>query len=121
MRTILIRILTAGMTVSTFYAQSLTSARYRVTDLGTFGGTFSIAFGVSNAGRVGGAAALPNGNVHPYITGLGGTKYDLGTLGGPNGQASGSYGRDGVAIVSETLTGPPVDTRFTCRSTSISR
>src|SRR5579864_808459 len=65
-------------------AQDNNAARYTVTDLGTLGGTFSIAFGINNAGRVGGAAALPSGNVHAFLTGVGGLKYDLGTLGGPN-------------------------------------
>ena len=34
---------------------------YIVTDLGTLGGTFSIAYGLNRAAHVGGGANLPNG------------------------------------------------------------
>ncbi len=80
MKTILFRTSLVGMlATSVFYAQSLSSldtsassnpgagqppAHFSVTDLGTFT-TFSIAFGIDNAGRVGGTAALPNGDSHP--------------------------------------------------------
>src|SRR5579864_5338163 len=99
MKTILFRAALVGiLAASAFHAQSLSSldtgassnpaaqlpARYTVKDLGTLGGTFSIAFGINNAGRIGGTAALPSGNVHAFLTGVGGLKYDLGTLGGPN-------------------------------------
>ena len=86
--------------------------RYTVTDLGTFGGTFSVAFSINNAGRVGGAAALPNGNVQAFISGIGGTKYDLGTLGGPNSQASAPNGMLNVSVVSETSTADPLKEDF---------
>ena len=129
MKTILFRTSLVGMlAASAFYAQSLSSldgsassnpdaggqapARYSVTDLGTLGGTFSVAFGINNAGRVGGAAALPNGNVHAFLSGVGGTKYDLGTLGGPNSQASAPNGREDAAIVSETSTPDPLKEDF---------
>ena len=133
MKTILFRTSLLGMlAASAFYAQSLSSldrsassdldagrqvpARYRVTDLGTFGGTFSTAFGINNGGQVGGTAALPNGDAHPFLSGLATReqemeglhlsmhKTDLGTLGGPNGQASGPNGRGYVAVLSETST-----------------
>src|ERR1017187_2009079 len=71
--------------------------RYTVTDLGTFGGNFSVAFGINNAGRVGGTAALPNGNAYAFLTGI--AKTDLGTLGGPNSQAGGPNGADQLAIL----------------------
>ena len=119
MKTILFRTSLVGMlAASAFYAQSLSSfdrnapshssdgrqrpARYTVTDLGTLGGTFSTAFGINHAGRVGGTAALPNGNAHAFLSGVEGTKHDLGTLGGPNSQASAPNGREDAAVVSET-------------------
>jgi probable HAF family extracellular repeat protein len=129
MKTILFRTSLVGMlAASAFYAQNLSSldrnqpsnlstgrqmpARYGVTDLGTLGGTFSVAFGINNAGGVGGAAALPNGNVHAFLSGAGGIKYDLGTLGGPNGQASRPNGREDVPIVSETSRPDPLKEDF---------
>lgn len=87
-------------------------ARYTVTDLGTLGGPFSVAFGINNAGRVGGAAALPGGNVHAFLSGVGGTKYDLGTLGGPNSQANRPNGMMEVSVVSETSTPDPLQEDF---------
>src|SRR3981189_996333 len=118
MKTILLRISLVGMLAgSGFYAQNVSSrdgsassnlaasgktpARYSVTDLGTtdlrtFGGTFSIAFGINNAGGVGGTAALRNGNTHPFITGL--VTTDLGTLGGPNAQASAPNGSGDATV-----------------------
>ncbi len=56
--------------------------RYNVTDLGTLGGTSSDAYGINYAGRAAGAASLPNGNTHAFLSGIPGTMYDLGTLGG---------------------------------------
>ena len=128
MKTILFRTSLAGMLVaSAFYAQGLSSldgnppsdfsagrppARYVVTDLGTLGGTFSIAYGINNAGRVGGTAALHNGNAHAFLSGIGGTKTDLGTLGGPNSAASAPNGRGDLPIVSETSTPDPLKEDF---------
>src|SRR5580704_6077725 len=94
MKTILFRISLVGtIAAAAFHAQSLSSldgsasaksaapapARYSVASLGALGGTFSIAFGVNNAGRIGGAAALPNGDTHAFLSGIGTTKYDIGT------------------------------------------
>ena len=84
--------------------------RYTVTDLGTFGGNFSVAFGINNAGRVGGTAALPNGNAYAFLTGI--AKTDLGTLGGPNSQAGGPNGAGQLPILSETSTPDPLKEDF---------
>jgi probable HAF family extracellular repeat protein len=129
MTTILFRTSVVGMLAATaFHAQSPSGfegsasfnpgaatqvpARYTVTDLGTFGGTFSIAFGLNNAGRIGGAATVPGGNQHPFLTGVGGTKYDLGTLGGPNAQASPPNERGELPIVSEISRPDPLKEDF---------
>ena len=64
------------------------TVRYTVTDLGTFGGNFSIAYGVDNSGRVAGSAANPSGDTHAFLSGI--AKTDLGTFtGGHNSQAGG--------------------------------
>jgi len=54
---------------------------YNVTDLGTFGGTVSEAFGVNAAGQVVGYANL-SGDAHAHAFLYSGTMTDLGTLGG---------------------------------------
>src|ERR1700724_1542956 len=74
--------------------------RYTVTDLGTLGGTFSIPFGINNAGRVAGGATLPGGNLHPFLW-HDGHMTDLGTLGGPNGDAGGPNARGELAVLAE--------------------
>src|SRR5215467_15402538 len=40
--------------------QNSTAPRYTVTDLGTLGGTYSLAIGINNAGKIAGAAATPD-------------------------------------------------------------
>lgn len=68
--------------------QKAEPARYIVKDLGTLGGTSSIAFGINNAARVGGGASLePNGPLHAFLW-YGGHMTDLSTLGGPNSEAA---------------------------------
>jgi probable HAF family extracellular repeat protein len=84
--------------------------RYTVTDLGTFGGTFSIPNGINNAGRVSGSANVPGGNQHPFLTGI--AKTDLGTLGGPNALSYGPDGREEMAITSETSKTDPLGEDF---------
>jgi probable HAF family extracellular repeat protein len=112
--------LLAMLAASTLHAQSLnwfdsagsSAVRYTVTDLGTLGGTFSVAYGINNAGRVGGAASLPSGNVHAFLSGAGGTRYDLGTLGGPNSQGNRPDGMINLSVVSETSTPDPLQEDF---------
>ena len=60
--------------------------RYTVTDLGTLGGTYSLAGGISNSGWVSGQSTLPDGYYHPAVWRIG-VITDLGTLGGLNGWA----------------------------------
>jgi len=57
---------------------------YTVTDLGTLGGTFSLAGGINNRGSVTGNSTLPGDTaVHAFLWQKG-VMTDLGTLGGPN-------------------------------------
>jgi probable HAF family extracellular repeat protein len=60
--------------------------RYTVTDLGTLGGTYSLAGGISNSGWVSGQSTLLDGYQHPAVW-SNGVITDLGTLGGLNGWA----------------------------------
>src|SRR5581483_1622582 len=63
---------------------------YSVTDIGTLGGTFSLAYGITDNNWVNGFSTLAgDGSQHAFIW-KNGTITDLGTLGGPNSQA---YGR----------------------------
>ena len=85
--------------------------RYKITDLGTLGGTYSSAFGLNNTGVVAGGAATPTQTGGIYQTAflwdddLG--IIDLGTLEGPDcpdcSSEAGGPNAFGVApIVSET-------------------
>jgi len=56
---------------------------YTVTDLGTLGGTYSLAGGISNTGWVEGYSTLTDGYNHAVLW-RNGKIMDLGTLGGPN-------------------------------------
>jgi probable HAF family extracellular repeat protein len=117
MKKILFRTSLVGILAgAAYYAQTAapqTTPRYAVTDLGALGGTFSISYGINNAGRVAGAANVHGDkNQHPFFTGIGGTKYDLGTLGGPNAQASAPNGANDIPIVSEIATPDPLGQDF---------
>lgn len=60
--------------------------RYTVTDLGTLGGTYSGAGGISNSGWVEGWTSLSGDTERAFLWRKGVTT-DLGTLGGPNSDA----------------------------------
>jgi probable HAF family extracellular repeat protein len=83
--------------------------RYIVVDVGKpgFGGPLSFAFGENGSGRVTGQAMLPTGNFHAFLSGIGHTLYDLGTLGGPNSGGSGVNSQSAVALISDTATKDP--------------
>jgi probable HAF family extracellular repeat protein len=59
-------------------------ARYTVRDLGTLGGTFAFAGGISDSGWVQGYSSLPGDNETHSFLWRNGVMTDLGTLGGPN-------------------------------------
>jgi probable HAF family extracellular repeat protein len=85
--------------------------RYTIADLGTLGGPFSIAYDVTNAGRVIGAAAVPEGDHHPVYWQRG-RIHDVGTLGGLNGEAAGRSTGGELAILSETESSDPLGENF---------
>ncbi len=62
-------------------------SHYVVTDLGTLGGTFSIAFGINDKGQIDGLSTTPGDEVTHGFFLENGVMTDMGTLGGPNSQA----------------------------------
>ena len=85
--------------------------RYTIADLGTLGGPFSIAYDLTNTGRVIGTAALPNGYHHPVYW-EDGAIHDVGTIGGLNAEAAGRANRLQLAILSETASQDPLGENF---------
>ena len=67
--------------------QSQQLPRYTVVDLGTLGGTFSIAFGINDKGQIDGFSTTPGDQVTHGFFLQNGVMTDMGTLGGPNSQA----------------------------------
>src|SRR5688572_20333343 len=61
--------------------QSAGSNGYVVTDLGTLGGTTTVANYINNRGEIVGTARLPSGLQHAFLY-RNGVMVDLGTLGG---------------------------------------
>lgn len=74
---------------------------YKVTDLGTLGGSFSIAYGLNNAGAVAGAANLPSQVSHAFLR-RDGKMDDLGTLGGLNSAGTNPNGAGQLTVIAET-------------------
>jgi probable HAF family extracellular repeat protein len=68
--------------------QAMAATPYRVTDLGTLGGTFSFASGINANGQVTGAAETDDGAMHAFLYN-GGALIGLGTLGGSSSQGAG--------------------------------
>ena len=62
-------------------------SHYAVADLGTLGGTFSIAFGINDKGQIDGLSTTPGDQVTHGFFLENGVMTDMGTLGGPNSQA----------------------------------
>ena len=81
-----------GMAAQSLQQTNQKLPRYTITDLGTLGGTFGAAQGISNNGLVEGYATLPGDQSYHSFVWAGGVKIDLGTLGGSN--SGGDFGGD---------------------------
>jgi len=92
-------------------AQQQSTTQYTVTDLGTLGGTTSLAYGVNHAGVVDGVATVPDGNQHAFLWHRG-HMTDLGTLGGPNSIAYWVNNSNEASIASDTSTNDPLGEDF---------
>ena len=62
---------------------------YTLTDLGTFGGTDSYSYGISNGGQIVGQARTTGEAAYHAFLWNGASKTDLGTLGGTSSSANG--------------------------------
>jgi len=94
----------SGQVVGSFTAGDATHAFLysgaRFVDLGTLGGTYSIARGINDAGVVVGASDNAAGNTHAFVY-ANGTMSDIGTLGGNNSSAAAINNRGQVAGVAD--------------------
>ena len=87
--------------------------RYFVTDLGTLGGGFSIAFGLNEKEQVGGQSTLPDGSTQGFLWSERTGMQPLGTLhGGLNSGASGPNANDLVALISDSNVEDPYHENF---------
>jgi probable HAF family extracellular repeat protein len=88
---------------------------YKIVDLGTLGGSFSIPFDISNSGRVAGAATTPEEFEHAVYW-EGGQIHDVGALqgfgSGINSQADGRSGHELLGILSEISATDPLSEDF---------
>lgn len=74
----------SGLIVGTdlgYPAKAVTYSNGTITNLGTFGGDWSVAYGVNTAGKVVGYAGVLSGQANAFLY-SGGTMTNLGTLGG---------------------------------------
>jgi len=102
-------------------AAGIHNVSYRVTDLGTLGGSFSFAISVNNAGHVGGGANT-TAEIQHFFLWRDGHMIDAGSLGG-NANAAGPNASDELAGESETTNADPsgedfcgYGTHLTCRA-----
>jgi probable HAF family extracellular repeat protein len=80
------------------------AAEPAMTDLGTLGGNYAVAFGINECGQIVGYSETASGYAHAFLWD-GGTMTDLGTLGGNLSHAHGINERGQVVGTSETVSG----------------
>lgn len=101
----LANIITRGAIVAlvAVWAIGASAAPYRITDLGTLGGTSSGAFGINASGQAVGLSNTANGGATHAFLYSSGTMSDLGTLGGTFSNAQGINARGQVVGVAATV------------------
>jgi probable HAF family extracellular repeat protein len=114
------RLITTSIAACSLLAASaMAQEHYTITDLGTLGGSFSIAFGVNSAGRIGGTSTLDNQIQHPFLW-KHGHMIDAGALGvGLNAGGSGPNGSDEMAIGAEIAQKDPLNEDFCAFGTGL--
>lgn len=73
---------------STFALNPVRAVQYAITDLGTLGGSMSVAYGINDYGQVVGGAYNNKNKYHAFLYSGNGPMQDLGTLGGISSCAS---------------------------------
>jgi probable HAF family extracellular repeat protein len=110
-------VLTVPLAAQESQPQASTTQQYTVQDLGTLGGTFSFAYGITNNGSVAGFSYMPGDMTWHAFLWRKGVMTDLGTLGGANSIPWGSRPlneKNEVVGSAETSTPDPFGEDF-CR------
>lgn len=92
------------------------SREYRVTNLSSLGGTVSRGNSINDRGWVAGYSNLPGNQSRHATLWLGGTLFDLGTLGGPNSSVPWPVknNRGLIVGISQTSTPDPLGESWSC-------
>lgn len=112
-------VLTLSITAQIAAQEQTQHTRYKIKDLGTFGGTFSQGASINNHGQISGSSTQAGDAVERAFSWHRGVMTDLGTLGGPNSSAIGDgspnlNSRGMVAGFSDTSTPDPLGEAFFC-------
>lgn len=105
---------------STMQGQTPAPAQYTILDLGTLGGSFSLAYAINDRGQIDGFSTLPgDGLTHSFLW-KNGVMTDLGTLGGPNSESFANLNNAvQVAGTAETSITDPNDENFCSFGTNL--
>jgi len=95
-------------------APDVPAPQYAITDLGTLGGTFSLAYGINNRGQIDGFSTLPGDTVEHSFIRKSGRMIDLGALGGPHSQSLAGLNEFGVVPGATELNTPDPDGEDFC-------
>src|SRR5438128_5108116 len=74
------------------------SSQFTVTDLGTLGGTFALAFRINEGGQVVGWSTTSSGDTHAFLWRAGTGMIDLGTLVGSTGSFAWGINDQGIVV-----------------------
>ncbi|KRE87464.1 hypothetical protein ASG75_04880 [Rhodanobacter sp. Soil772] len=87
-------------------APSPPTPHYTITDLGTLGGTFSLAYGINSRGQISGFSTLAGDTVEHSFVRKSSRMIDLGALGGPHSQSLAGINELGMATGAAELDTP---------------